>query len=63
MGTNLLSFEVIDLNELVEFSSGTGSVELYDGCGGFAGACDIGCGCGWFAGACGKAKPSEKPTN
>jgi len=53
METNLLSFEVIDLSEIVSFFDGD-DPEPATGCGFLGGKCKgESCGCGVLAGGCG----------
>jgi len=56
MDTNLLSFEVIDLSEIVNLSDGTGvehASAATSGCGFVAGCCKgADAGCGFVAGVC-----------
>lgn len=47
---NLLSFEILDLSELIEIKT---ELTKYDGCGGGNGQCHVGCGCGKDNGNCG----------
>ena len=62
MGTNLLSFEIVDLSELT--TTFNTQVETYNGCGKKNGLCGNGCGCGNSNGNCGatQPKPAEVPT-